>query len=69
MTEDIKEIVRRLKAMSTRADSIGRALEHHRRTEGMPAPDAGALHRLATTAREFNQRAELAFAALPDRFK
>jgi hypothetical protein len=69
MQDDIKEIVRRLRAMATRADAISRALDQHRRSGTMSAPDAGALHRLATSAREFNQRAELSFAALPDRFK
>jgi hypothetical protein len=66
---DIKQIIRRPGTMATRVDASARALEHHRRTGSLPAPDAAALHRLAVSAREFNQRVELAVAALPDRFK
>jgi hypothetical protein len=67
--DDIRDIVHRLRAVATRADSISRALDHYHRSGTMSAPDAGALHRLATSAREFSQRVELGFAALPERFK
>jgi hypothetical protein len=65
MTDDIKK----MRALATRADSISRALDHHRRTVAMSAADAGALHRIATTAREFYTAVEAGFAALPARFK
>jgi hypothetical protein len=68
MTDDIKQIIRRLGAMSTRADALARALDHHRRTGNLTAQDDATLHRVAVSAREFNQRVELAVAALPARF-
>jgi hypothetical protein len=55
MTDDIKETIRRLRALATRADSIGRAIEQHRRN-ATPAEYAGVLHRLAISAREFHQQ-------------
>jgi hypothetical protein len=66
MTE-LKETVRKLRAMANRADSMARTLERYRTAGTMVAGDTAmaAAAQIATSARDFHTAVEASFAALP----
>jgi hypothetical protein len=71
MTDDIKEIVRRLRAVATRADAMSRKLAQHRRAGFMTSGGTAmaGLAQLPAVARDFHQQVETSYAALPAALK
>jgi hypothetical protein len=72
MTDDLKELVRSVRALARRADVCSRKLAQHRIASVRNTDATGgrvALVQLAQAARDFHNAVEAAFAALSDDIK
>ena len=71
MTEaDLKDTIRKLRALATRADAAARSLKGNTHAELVAAGTAmHALAQIAVAARDFHTAVETSFAALPAQLK
>jgi hypothetical protein len=71
MTEaDLKDTIRKLRALATRADAAARSLKGNPHTVMVASGTAMAsLGQISTAARDFHIAVEVSFAALPAELK